>query len=48
MQTRNRKFDNGLYIDGKRRIVTIIDANGNVIGSQNPYSKKQKNCKQFY
>ncbi len=44
----NRKivFDNGTYVDGKKRIVYLIDSTKDeVVCCQNPYKGKMKNNK---
>ncbi len=47
MAERKMSFDNGVYVDGKKRIVTLVDASDKVLYSQNPYKGKQKNNKSF-
>lgn len=44
MEKRRLDFDNGTYIDGKKRLVSIVK-NGTLICSQNPYSGSFKNVK---
>ncbi len=49
MANRKMSFDNGVYVDGKKRIVNLVDASndGAILYSQNPYKGKQKNNKSF-
>ena len=44
---RRMNFDNGLYCDGKKRLVTIVTRTGHSV-TQNPYGRKRlKNTKSF-
>ncbi len=48
MIKRKMSFDNGTYIDGKKRIVYLVDTNNDtVLYSQDPYKGKSKNNKSF-